>query len=575
MTCRHSAARCRERASALQQLLALVLWALPIPAGAQRVLGALEDATVAPRGTLRVSAGISFSRADERYASGRVGGLARGEIEPLGGMAFAALGPSAIEALKPLVQPLRDLSGLGTLSPSLGGLSVAIDQDVRTVPFIVEGGLTSRLMVGAVIPYVFARNDVAVLPGTGGNVGLNPALTIAAARIRNAAVLSEIAAAATRLRGRLATCQADPGAAGCSALNANRQAALNLVLQSEAAAVALSGVYGNGTAAGSRFAPLSGSALEQAIFARLGGFSSQYRTFLGLPADSVPIAARPTGAARLTTLDAAAIFADSAVGILGAPFESVEHGHLGDIELAGKLLLFDGFGGSTLRRLEPGAGLRARVAVGAAYRLANGLTVAPNAFTDIGTGDGVPDVELRGYVDIMVGDRFWQSAVVRYGMPRPDKPLVRIPDADGTGAVFPGRFREQRVERRSGSYLDAEWSPRLVLNDFFAVAANYRFRRAADDEYRGVFSVTDPAGNTRTVDAATLGASSGIEEQRVAVALTYSTVSAYARRRSGAPLELTLAFAQALSGAGVARSERVSLTARWYHKIIGANNMRR
>ncbi len=544
------------------------------PLHAQRVLGTLDDATVVPRGSIRVAAGISFSRADERFALGRPGGAPRGTKEPSGaGLSFDTLGPNAIEAIAPLAPPLRSLSGQSALSLSLGALGVAMNRDVRTVPFSMEAGLTSRLTLGVLVPYVFVRNDVAVLPGTGGNLGFNPAVSLAAARARNGTVLAQLNGASTRLRAQLAACQSDPSGAGCAALNANRQTALALLSQADAAALDLAAVYGTATGAGSRFAPVVGSALEQAIFARLGAFNTSYRTLLGLPIDSALVVARPVGAARLTLNDVTAILSDSAFGIAAAPLESAEHGHLGDVEVGAKVLLYDGFHARASQRLARVSGMKARIAVGAAYRFANGLTAAPNSFADVGTGDGSPDIEARGYVDLVVGNRFWQSAVVRYGVPRTVTPAVRI--GDPSTPSFPALYRAQRVTRTAGPYLEAELSPRLVLNDFFAVAGHYRYRRTDADRYTGVFTVTDLSGNTRTLDAASLGAFTNTEEHRAGIAFSYSTVAAYAGRRSGAPLEFTLLLARVVSGAGVVDASTAALTARWYHRVFGPNNLRR
>jgi hypothetical protein len=561
----------------LQRAGALLCFLTIVPGTAlqsQRVLGALDDATVAPRGTFRVSAGISFSRADDRFASGLPGRTPRGEREPLGaGLTFDALDGSAFEALGPLNAPLRSLSGQSAVNASLGALAVTMQQDVRTIPFRVDAGLTSRITVGALLPFVFVRNDVVANPLGGGNVGLNPALSLAVARTANGAALSQLTAATARLRGLLAACAADPSAPGCAPINANRPAAETFLAQSEAAATDLKTIYGDATAAGSRFAPVAGSALESAIFARLTAFNTLFQSFFSLPADSVLLAARPVGASRLSSGDLNTLLSDPAFGISAAPLESVEHGHLGDIEFGVKVLLFDGFGTRPTERLARARGVRARLAVGAAYRMGNGMLAAANNFVDLGTGDGAPDLEGRGYLDLILGSRLWWSAVVRVGLPREAEMLARV--APPESSAFPPAFREQLVTFTPGRYFEAEWSPRLILNDFFGLAGTYRYRRSDPTEYRGSFSSTDERGNAVTLDAATLGAFSGSEEHRAGLALTYSTVAAYAERRSGIPLELTLTYTRAVRGGNVPDASAATITARWYHKVFGANQLRR
>jgi hypothetical protein len=542
-------------------------------ARSQRVLGAIEDATVVPRGSFRVSVGIGFSRADARFASGHPGGERRGEREPLGAsLSFDTLGATAVERLSPLAQPLRSLSEQPALSLSLGALGVVLDRDVRTIPLTLEAGLTSRLTVAAFIPYHFVRHDVAMIPGAG-NLGMNPAATVAAARTRNGAVISQIFAASARLRGRLAACEANPSGSGCGSLLANRQQALEFLTQADAAAAQLLAVYGDANSPGSPFAPVAGSTLEQAIFARLTAFNASYQSFLALPVDSALIAARPVGATRLTLNDVNRILTDSSTGILALPLESVEHGHVGDIELSAKFLLYDGFANLTSRRLARVDGVKARLAVGGAYRFASGMTAAPNSFADLGTGDGTPDIELRGYLDVVIGNRFWWSSVVRYGLPRSDTVTLRIPDTTALG--FPAAYRQHNVTRTRGKYLEAEWSPRLVLNDFFGVAGFYRYRSTERDDYSGTFSVTDLGGQPRTLDAAALGAFTDTEEHRAGVALSYSTVAGYAARRSGVPLDVTLLLTRVVRGAGVPGDTQAAVAVRWYHKLFGPNNLRR
>ena len=81
---------------------------LASPAAAQRVLGPWEDATIAPRGMLRVEIATEWSRANERF---RRSGSA---VEPLGGdFTSDSLGPARIDALRGLRPQLELLSGLG------------------------------------------------------------------------------------------------------------------------------------------------------------------------------------------------------------------------------------------------------------------------------------------------------------------------------------------------------------------------------------------------------------------------------------------------------------------------------
>ena len=98
----------------LATLSTFALLAASRPAGAQRVLGIGDDASTLPRGVLRVTAGVLWERANERYD-------ADGKLHTLGASTSASVWNGRYDprlaAADPLVVALSGLAGfIGMLS---------------------------------------------------------------------------------------------------------------------------------------------------------------------------------------------------------------------------------------------------------------------------------------------------------------------------------------------------------------------------------------------------------------------------------------------------------------------------
>ena len=546
-------------------LLPTVLLGLASPARAQRVLGPWEDATIAPRGTLRAEIATEWSRANERFRRTGSG------VEPLGAdFTRDSLGVFEIEALRGLRPQLEALSGLGAVPVTLGGLQVRVERTAYTTPITLELGVTSRFAIRAVIPYVKNRVEAFSFPNAGrtGNVGVNPALEIEGARTQNTLVVTELQAAALTLQDELTRClgSTDPT---CDAVNADRTAAEALVQTTGAVAGSVAGVYGSDVVPGSPFVPVAGTPVETAVNNRLTSLNDQFTTLLGSAPAGQWIGARPVPAAPLALTDFQRALTDPAFGIAARPLADVEHSHLGDIEIGAKLVLVE-------PRRAPGAppptaGLR--LAVAALYRLPTAQLDLPDDFADVGTGDGQPDLELRGFLDVLAGPRFWASAVVRFGTQMADEPTLRIIDAPAM--PFPALFRTQTVERDLGDFVEVEVAPRWVPNETFSVSANYRYRSKAEDMYGGFRgSVTGPGGVDVPLDAATLGIGTAENEHRLGMGITFSTVRGYALRRSRWPMEVSLIHTQVMRGEAVPKTFATAVSFRFYRRLFGANPLR-
>ena len=560
--------RPRCRTGALVACVAVTV-TLPRDVRAQRVLGPWEDATIVPAGVLRAGISTAWSHANERFRRTGSG------VESLGAdFTRDSLGPSVFEAASLLTSPLQTLTGLAQPPLSLGRLSMRIEHTAYTTPITLDYGINRRVSIGATIPYIKNRVEVFVRPnpnGPEGTIGLNPAWSVAGARTRNEQVVTELQSAATFLQSELARCQgsSDPT---CASVNADRNAAAELVTRAGQAADAVAALYGTSTVNGAPFAPIAGTTLSNAVDAQLGTLSGQFDSFLGAATAGAWVGDRPVPAPPVAYADLQRLLTDSSYGIVAVPLDNIEHSHLGDIEIGAKVLLLD-TSGSPYGDAPTPRRLGARLAAAAIVRLPTAQLDSPNDFVDVGTGDRQRDLEFRGFFDLIVGPRFWATTVVRYGMQMATSQERRITDTPDD--PFPARYRLQQVQRTPGDFLEVEVAPRWVPNESFSFSASWRYRNVPADTYSGAaITVQDLTGATRTLDPATLGLGTAQREQRLGFAMTFSTLRGYAHRRSPWPMEVSLTHEQVLGGRGVDKSFVTSVGIRLYRAFAGATGLR-
>ncbi|MFL5581817.1 MAG: hypothetical protein ACJ8AO_15725 [Gemmatimonadaceae bacterium] len=562
------------RTPASARALVLALAAVAAAGGrarAQSVLGPFEDATPAPRGMLRFGAVAAFTHYSERFGPD-------GTVGPYYGLLNAdTLGVRQLPQLASVQEDVRTLAASPKLSLTLGPLAVRSRTRVVTLPLQVEMGLTSRLSVGVTAPYVRSYNTVVAELGSdpgAGNIGINPALDPGqdgdAARDANEGVYQDLEDARAQLAALLAACSANPSGAGCAAINADPAAAQALVNESAAFAAALARVYGLTSGARSPFVPSLGSVAAQAVSARLVGFDSLYRAFLGRSTSVIggrPVSALPPAQGTLQQA-----LGDTAVGIVSGPLDATRRSHFGDIEVGAKLLLLDSFGGSAARRIAPRPGsLNYRLAVGALVRLGTGQADDPNDPTDVPTGGGQTDVGVRAIADVLVGSRAWASVVARYERQLPDEPTVRV--AAQELFVFAPLYSRQLVSRDLGDVFALEVTPRLVATQNLALAAHYEYTEKASDVYTGTFTVDSATTGfgALELDAAVLGENTAERVQRWGLGATYSTLADYYRGRTRLPLEVSYLHRRtaAATRGWVPRTATDELTVRLYFRLFG------
>jgi len=528
---------------------------------AQRVLGPGEDATVLPRGAVRISAQGAWSTYNELYGPG-------GKLEALGApFSSDSLGAAQLEFLRPLQTTLRALAQQPDANVSLGTARTDFSARIARSSVTLDLGLTSRVMITARLPYEHTISEVAMdvnprgVQNNGANIAPNPALvaTSAAAR-QNAEVVDSLRRAVTELTSRLAACGTNPGDVVC-----NQRPQVEALLQTaQGFATGIATTYGTGAVAtpGRAFVPLVGSTIQNAIAARVAALNASFKSYIpALGVWKTPFPAQaPITAGQFSAL------APDVLGI--APIGLVDRSHIGDIEVGAKLLIIDTFGGLAAARA---AGRRSgfRLALGGLARLGTGQVDRPNELVDVGTGDGQTDVEANGTADFVFGRRFWASVAGRYGIQLEDEKLLRIPDVPRN--PFQPAYREQTVTRDLGDYIELEANPRYVYNDYLSASVQWLYRRKGEDTYSGTFTVESPDQEPVALDASILGVDTEQSEQRVGAGLTFSTLRAFDRGRANLPIDVQVFHSQTVSGEGyVPKRFTTQVQLRYYSRLFGA-----
>jgi hypothetical protein len=535
---------------------------LPSTLLAQAVTGVSDDATVPRRGELRFGVQSVWNRWYERYAS-------NGTVQPLGAdFNFDTVGVGQFENLGAVQNGIRSLAGLPGFIASLGTSRVQVRDNVLSTPLSLELGLTNRISLSVMVPFVTATSNVNFVMNPTGHeptLGFNPTLIAGGALSADSAFLAQFTNAAVLLNLAISRCAATPSGNGCAQLNANPAAPRALIINADSYAAGLAQVYGGRGTAGNLFVPIAGTAAQSAIEAKVAAYRAMYAAY-GISAIT---ATGPLGAqAPLTAADMQTILTDSTFGVNAKPLATSVTRGIGDIEVGMKVNLFDSFHGSDSARLSP-RGLNWRQSVGGIYRLGTGTLPSPADFTAIGTGDHQSDIELRTFTDLLYGPHFWISLVGSYTAQMADQLVLRIPDSPTQ--VILASYRQETVKRHLGDIVDIQVNPHWALNDYISLAGQYFYRHKSADAYTGTFTVSDLAGNVATLDAANLGIYSGASEHRLGIGATYSTVATVAKHKSGLPFDISYFHYETTLGS-LGRVPKIAVdqvTLRVYQRLFG------
>lgn len=484
---------------------ALVVAAFGSEAGAQAGLGQVEDATVVPRGVIRLRPMLAWSRFDSRFTAGGT--------EPLGApFTSDSLGARQIAALA-TVDSLVSAAIAGPYALSLGRSRLDARGRTEQLPIALEYGVTNRITIGVMVPVVRRRVTLQwQLDSTGATAGPNLNRTLSTARQTNALVQTQFSAASAQLQARLSQCQADNTGAGCAALLARRIEAEQLIASSRAFALTMAALFGDATSEGMAFVPRQQSGAAAEIGLRIASFNAQYRDILGSGSDL--LTARPAGAGGPAGTSELQRFFIS--DLEGDSLATEERTGIGNVEVGVRALLLD-------RPVSDASALGVRMTAALAARFATGSQQSPSPVLDLRLDHGQPAVEGRLGLDLQAG---------RVGLL--------------TGAEF--------VSLQSGGNAAAAGSRGAADTRAVGLHLAPRFHLSPPMSFHGAYSI-------RTGDA------SG-SEQLVGGGVAFLSPGGPGRA-GALPIEMRYTHLQSLSGpAGQPRYFRDQLEVRIYYRVL-------
>jgi hypothetical protein len=451
-----------------------------VPAHGQAVSGSADDAIPLPRGTTRITVGGVWNDHADRFVRAAQGPLRRAPY--LAPLSTDQAGAGLFPQLAGAEAALRALTGNSALAISLGALEATGDVRQSIAPITIERGITRRLGLRLVLPYVESRDNAQLIlnrAGTGATVGLNPAFGTggAAARAQNGALLRAVDSARSQLSAEITRCQG-AAATGCDPIRTNPAGAQATLQRAQAVAAALRTVYGTASQGGAPAVPVRGSALDAAVTNALATLRADLSAF-GIAA----LAAGLAPAAATTVLGPggiAAIAADSSWRLPYGRFGNTRRAGIGDIDLWATWSLVDSDRADVRRRLL-GSQRAVRSLLAAGWRFGTAGADRTEDALDVPIGEGANAFLLRSSTDVVFNRWTWVGATLRATMPLTDRVAVLLPARDVAQLFTP--FRTGVATRRLGMRLEGDLLPRVALGEYFGVTAGYLFRHWGADRY--------------------------------------------------------------------------------------------
>ena len=489
----------------------------------------MTDGVLSPAGRLSIEVLPSFQMWDHRFGVHDEGGRSVTGSEPLG----FDLEHEPILPIRDLEQSLRAALADPSLALVLGSARALVSRERTRVSFDLALGVFDWLTIGADVPLVKARTEIAFDFRTlqGANLGTNPRL-LGDGRVTT--FLGALDASRSALQAHVS--QQCPGGTECGELTdlLDRYATFAGGL---ATAYADSPVFLTGGSAG-------GIALEQ----RLASFRTevdQRAPGVAMPG-AAPLANAPLNRSSLTQL-----LTNPAAGFLLINPLNTSAGlwRLGDIGVSASFRLLE-----STPRDSAGAPAPFQYQVGgrALVRLPTGLVDNPDVPLDLGTGDGQMDLEVSGFMDLR-WKRTGLRGEARYGVQRPTDLVRRVAPPEVIMAPFATRTL---VRWTPGDYTEIELAPRWHMTDEFAVGALYRRASREQDSYRLLTPAASPSASASDLERET---KETLHE--LGLGLAFSTLGTWREGRTPLPFEARMAIRGAVSGGGGAVPDGIRMEA--------------
>ena len=556
-----SAALRGARAPFGRRLLVAALVCAPfVGARAQIALTHMEDASPIPAGSLRFRITTGWSRYLDRFS-------ANGRTTLDSDISTDSLGPRQLPLLLPVESGLKTLTNNSATRLTLGRLDAKSDARTVTVPVSFEYGLTRRISLGMMIPFVQTRRVFHVNVNKDstrlGNAGIVASRNRESAAATNLAVYAAMSSAADSLGKLVTNCPTNPTASGCAAVNANPADAAAARTSARAFADAVKSALGTTTAT-TLIAPKTGSAVAVAIDAQRVAIDAQLQKYLG---------AGVGAAGHVFTNDGDFSYIDlqgrgDEPGLLRGPLggvdslRTIDHVGVTGVTLGAQFLVHDGFQYDTL----PQRGWHTRLAVGAALRLERVPIDSAAALGSITTSDG-QGVLLRTAMDVMSG-KLGGTIAAHF-----DKSFPRtvVQSVRGNPEAFWPYPEYQSVQATARSVIGLDLTPRYFLNEWLALDGHYGLEHQGSG---GQFDPSLPCTSSLLSPCDAVGSvqveSPSRTAQRIGFGVRYSTFDSYLRGRAKTPIEVSFTHLTTISGdPGVNALSRDQIQVRLYFKMSG------
>jgi hypothetical protein len=471
---------------------ALILVSLASTGGAALSAQAVERTDVPERGVLRVTFDPRVMTWNDQFSDAgrvRLGAPLTGDT----------VGGRYIPLVARLEQNVRVASGLSTFIASLGNGLLSVRQERRTYPFTGELGITDRLSVSLMVPFVrVATRSSLQLSSQGANLGVNPLVTNAQAQGAYLAFFTQFDSTLARLDQNVAA-----GQYGCN---------VNASCPARAAAAAWKGVrdalfaavHGVGQT-GSPFLPLGTSVGGLGIDTTVATIQRQLATQYGIAGFDTTFLL-PSDTLMTATLDQVMINPDSlGFGYRALPFRSGWRIGLGDVELGAKYRVF--------------TGARYAAAVQAILRLPTAGRDSDDDLLRQSVGDHVLAVEGRFTQELTVGP-LWLNVALRAGLQRHGTRVRRVAPPD---AFLVPATATASLWWKPGDYAGVDVAPLVRLSREFAAGFTAGYYTKKQDEY-GYATAQDSIGVANlwvATPASVLDAGTAQRRVRVGFAVTY------------------------------------------------------
>ena len=474
--------------------LALILATPTFTGGAILAAQAVERSDAPERGVLRVSFDPRVMTWNDQFTSAgrvRLGAPLTGDT----------VGSRYIPVVARLEQNVQVASGIPTFIASLGQSLLSVRQERRSYPITAELGVTHRLSVSLMVPFVrVATRSSLQLSSKGANLGVNPLVTNGqAATGAYAAFFTQFDSTLARLDQNVTA-----GQYGCN-VNPTCPASLAAASWRGVRNALYATVYGQGQT-GSPFMPLDSSAAGLGIDSTVARIQRQLGTQYGIAGFDTTFLL-PKDTLMVTSLEQVLISPDSLGFRYGAqPFRSGWRIGLGDVELGAKYRLF--------------TGARYAAAVQTLLRLPTAGRDSDDDLLRQSLGNRVLALEGRFTQELTVGP-LWLNVALHGGVQRHGTRVRRV--APPTAFLVPGTSTAT-LWWKPGDYAGVDVAPLVRLSREFAAGFTAGYYTKTRDQYGYLTTQDSIAVATRTgvpTAANVLDEGTAQRRLRIGFALTY------------------------------------------------------